>query len=450
VEAEGFRRQNGLTIHPDGEEHVITLSNATLVVHGIVWDAATGNRISHVRIALGTPRVNPVDGTTNAQWSSLERYWLDFTGGTYRQDVEKAVETSMDSEGYILKFMADNHTPYISRVIRPEEGDVELNVSLQPAASVTVAVVNPDGQPTVAADVGLVSPGTKLELIPGGLARDSGQANINLLRTDGQGNVVLPPDDTITRVIAAAPAGYAESTLAELAAHPLLQLQPWGSLQVTCGTAGTPPVAQYYELEMGGGRDSGIDFEPQMARLKPDAEGHISLPQLPPGHHQLKRIYPVADDNGESGSWNGDETAFDIRSGETTTLDLAASKHTVTARLQWPAGLARQAQWQIRASLHTQQWTGEMATPGGRFYLATPNADDTLVLENVAPGDYELSVFVEATPAIQRPPGYVVAGNHVQLLATGTVTVPVPADPPTGTVDAGTVALQPATGMGGQ
>ena len=450
VEATGFRRQNGLIIHPDGEEHVITLSNATLVVHGIVWDAATGNRIPHVRIALGTPRVNPVDGTTNAQLSPLERYWLDFTGGTYRQDVEEAVETGMDSEGYVLKFMADNHAPYVSRVIRPEEGDVELNVSLQPAASVTVAVVNPDGQPTVAADVGLVSPGTKLELIPGGLARDSGQVNGNPLRTDGQGNVVLPPDDSITRVIAAAPAGYAESTLAELAAHPLLQLQPWGSLQVTCGTAGTPPVAQYYELEMGGGRDSGINFEPQMARLKPDAEGHISLPQLPPGHHQLKRIYPFADDNGESGSWNGDETAFDIRSGETTTLDLAASKHTVTARLQWPAGLARQAQWQVRASLRTQPWTGEMATPGGRFYLATPNADDTLVLENVAPGDYELSVFVEATPAIQRPPGYVVAGNHVQLLATGTVTVPVPADPPTGTVEAGTVALQAATGTDGQ
>jgi hypothetical protein len=350
----------------------------------------------------------------------------------------------------VLKFLAADYKPYISRIIRPDEGDVDLNVSLQPAVSVTVTVVNPDGQAAGAADVGLVSPGAQLTLLPGGFAHDNGLVNVNLLRTDGQGNVVLAPDDTITRVIAATPAGYAASTPAELAAHPLLQLQPWGSLSVTCGAAGTPPAAQYYELEMGGGLGTGVAFEPQIGQLMADAQGHISLPQLPPGHHQLRRIYPFRDDAGESGSWTGDATAFDIRPGETTTLDLAAAKHTVTARLQWPAGLARQTQWQIRASLHTRPWSGEMATPGGGFYLASVNPDDTLVMDNVPPGDYELSVFVEATAAAQLPPGYFAVGKSVQLLATGTVAVPVPSDPPIGTVDAGTVALQPATGTDGQ
>ena len=86
VQAAGFMRVFEVSIRPDGEEHLITLNKA-LTIHGVVWDQATGLRIPQFRIAKGWPEWNPSDNTTNAHWSTIGRYWLDFTGGTYHDEV---------------------------------------------------------------------------------------------------------------------------------------------------------------------------------------------------------------------------------------------------------------------------------------------------------------------------------------------------------------------------
>ena len=66
-----------------------------------------------------------------------------------------------ENRGYILKFMADGYASFVSRVFGPDEGDVELNVTLRRAVIATVTAYNPNGQPATDADVGLVSPGAR-------------------------------------------------------------------------------------------------------------------------------------------------------------------------------------------------------------------------------------------------------------------------------------------------
>jgi hypothetical protein len=350
-------------IRPDGEEHLITLAPApkALVAHGIVWDVVTGLRIPKFNLIDGTSELNPFTGRTNLHWNTSGNGGQDYVGGTYRLSFPTGAGGDLKNGGYVLKFTADGHMPLISRVIGPEEGEVELNVSLQPAAAVTVSVLNPDGRPATGTDIGLVFPQAGLALMQGGFSRGELQSGTvpgtnarslpvvvmgrnqpgALLRTDAQGAFVLPPDDTVSRVVAASPAGYAEAAPAALLAHPVLQLQRWGSLTVNCVAHGQPVAGRLYGLEFGGGSPMDIRFDLSLSGLTTDARGQIIVTQLPPGHHNLNRLYP-ANGNGPGPAWlTGDKTPFEIRPGETTTLNAGSDYYTVTTTLQWPAGMAR-------------------------------------------------------------------------------------------------------------
>ena len=460
VQASGYLRVDDVNIRPDGEEHVITLPSA-LVVHGAVYDADTGRRIPRFRIVQGWPRWNPVDGTTNAEWSTIGRFWLDFQSGAYTNIFEEAVVGGTENRGYILKFQADGYAPYISRVIRPDEGDVKLDVVLHRAVAVMVKVNQPNGQLANNADVGLVSPGARLWLGPGGFNRQNVQTGGSLLRTDANGTFELPPDDSIVRVIVASPDGYSEATPAALSASSVMHLQPWGQLQVIYVSGGKPMVGREYELELGGGSSDAVAFDFGMSRVKTDEQGRFLVSQLPPGRHQLIRIY-LQPKIGNTTSWmNGDKTPFEIRPGETTTLNLGASNYTVIAKIHWPDDIRREPQWKIGAGLHTpmpvippEVMTNETARvaflqtdefkaaqQNARSYQATINGDDTLSVDEVRAGDYELGVFV-----FEMPNGNPAPGSYVKprRLFQGTVNVTIPADPPSGNLDAGVIELQTA------
>ncbi len=459
AQASGFLRVDGVKVHPDGEEHVITLP-AALVVHGAVYDAETGQRIPRFRLVQGWPSWNPVTGTTNAEWSTIGRFWLDFANGAYTNTFEEAVMGGTENRGYILKFQAEGYAPFISRVIQPDEGDVKLDVVLHRAAAVVVKVSQPDGQPANNADVGLVFPGARLWLGQGGFNRQNVQTGGSLLRTDANGTFELPPDDSITRVIVASADGYAEAAPAALSASSVMQLQPWGRLEVTYVSGGKPAAGREYLLELGGGSPETVSFDFQVSRFKTDEQGRLLVSQLPPGRHQLIRLY-AQPEIGNTTSWvHGDKTSFEIRPCKTTTLNLGTSNYTVTARLEWPPGVQRQAQWNVGGGLHTpmpvippeimtnataraaflQTDEFKAAQKNAHSYQATINDDDTISVDEVRAGDYVFGVGVFELLNTNPPPGSYVPPRN---LFRGTLNVTVPADPPAGNLDAGVIKLQP-------
>jgi hypothetical protein len=174
-------------------------------------------------------------------------------------------------------------------------------------------------------DIGLAFPGAKLSLTHGGFSRQNVQTGGSLLHTDSKGTFILRPDDTVTRVIAASPAGYAEVTPATLSVNPSIQLQPWGQLEVTCTSGGKPAAGRDYLLELGSGSRDTASFDFETGHVKTDEQGRLSIPQMPPGQHQLIRLYPQTTDGSVRGWMHGNKTSLEIRPGETTTLNLDAS-----------------------------------------------------------------------------------------------------------------------------
>jgi len=314
--AAGYMRSDDVTVRPDGQQHEIILSPA-LTISGTVRDAATGQPVPRFRIITGWPARDRMTGTTNATWSRIDRFWLSFEGGKFRHVFEEPVVSGIKDPTFVFKVEAEGYAPFITRVVLADEGEAQFDVRLRAASATTVTVLLPDGRPAANADIDLVSPGSRLILVPGGFSHQ--HASGSVLRTDASGHFLLPPDETIKRVIAAHPDGYVEATVAALTAEPVLRLQPWGRLEGTVLVKGQPAAGCELSLQYEQGDITTVLLDFQTFRVKANDSGHFLFPQVPPGKHKLVRV--VETKTGEQTWWNLKPLQeVEIRPGETTTV----------------------------------------------------------------------------------------------------------------------------------
>jgi hypothetical protein len=476
--AAGYTRVNDVKIVPDGQEHLITLPPA-VTISGTVRDAQTGEPIPRFRIITGWPQRNIIAGATNNQWSTLDRFWLSFEGGQFNHVFEEPVLGGTPNPGYVFKFEAEGYAPFVTRAVAANETNARFEVAMQPAVTASVSIVLPDGRLAANADVGLVSPGTRLQLRPGSFARNN-ESGGSLLTADSQGRISLPPDDSVKRIIVAHPEGYGEATPVQLATQPTLTLQAWGRLEGTFLSSGKPAAGRSVMFQLGSGEHEGVWCDFQVYQKKTDADGKFVFVQVPPGHHSLVEMVPAPGTGDLSqqaflnltasqkrdGSMASPPVAsawtvwthqplvdLEIHPGETTTVTLGASGYTITARARWPAELPLEAGWAVFASVHSPaptppaEATSDSAalaawrtTPAFRnalrklrHYQLTETADGVFTAENVPPGEY-ITTIVANEPSTN--------GGIPKIVARIELPVTVPADPPTGTLDLGELTLQ--------
>jgi RNA polymerase sigma factor (sigma-70 family) len=320
--ATGYLRLNHQMISADGQEHTVTLSPA-LTIAGTVRDSVTGAPIPRFSLAAGFPETNPTTGLVIGHWMPVDRFLMSFTGGKFHHSFEEPIVVNIPNPGFIFKFEADGYAPFVSRPVALEEGEVQLDVAMQPARTTTVTVTLPDGRPAAGVDVGIVSPASgRLLLVPGGFSRLDQLNGGSILLTDSQGRFTLKPDDSVTGVVAAGAAGYAGATPAALADQPVMALQPWGRLEGTLLAQGRPGTNRALSFQLGTDYSGGIWTEPTAYQTKTDAEGHFVFAQVPPGKHQLMQAFEAGLPNSPAVKLVGNRplTNVDIRPGEITTV----------------------------------------------------------------------------------------------------------------------------------
>jgi RNA polymerase sigma factor (sigma-70 family) len=448
--ANGFARMDDVKLTADEQEHVITMTSA-LVVSGSVRDASTGELIPRFRLTQGHPEWNPMNGTTNPVWSTIDRFHHDFANGTYRQQFTEAVIQGINNPGYFLKVTADGYAPFVSRIIGANEGNVQLDVKLNPAQDPKVTVYKPDGQLAANADVSLVEPDSRLLLSFNGFSHAGVQTSGRLLITDNDGQFTLTDDASVKRVIVISPDGYAEATPAALHTNPVMKMQPLGRLEIICAASAAPAAPRDYAIEFGGGSPQTISFDRDASKIRTDSAGHITIEKLLPGKHKLVRIHPFTTENGDGWSY-GDKTPFEIKPGQTTTLDLAQLEHTVTARVLWPAGMSQQPQSFVSVGMDTKPAipqeisTNQAAlmayvnTPEfraaqeeGHFYVLNPVGENLYSANEVKAGSYTCSVFVYESRGTNALP---------KQIAHGKIAVKVPDEQTGAPIDAGIIQIQ--------
>lgn len=418
IAAQGYMRTNGVKIRPDGEEHVIVLPPA-VVISGTVRDATSGEPIPHFKIVTGWPVTNFVDQSVSGHWSSFERDWLSFSDGQFRHAFEAPLIFGTPNPGYMLRLEAEGYAPFISRPIRADEAEVHLDVTLQHAAETTVSVLLPDGQPAIQADVGLAMPQAGLQLVPGGFSHENVQNGAALLMTDATGNFRLPADESITRIIIAHSAGFADVTRAALASEPTVRLEPWGRLEGTYLVGGQPATNRDLLFQYGQTHSDAVSASFEAYHVKTDQAGKFVFNLVPAGKHKIVRLIPVG-----NGALQHEPFAdVEVRPGETTTATIGGDGYLLTARLRWPDGGKPRAGQRVFAFVQTappsalaalvSQATQDPAVAAqaqqspevqeyirnSRHFQAVVAVDfQTVSAEQIPPGDYILSISAMAEP----------------------------------------------------
>jgi RNA polymerase sigma factor (sigma-70 family) len=450
IEAPGYMRSNGVQIPADDMEHVVTLT-AALVLQGQVTDAATGRPIPRFRLGLGWPNFNPVTGTTNAQFSSIGRFWPEFSGGAYRHTVGEQVLSGANDRRLMVKFEAEGYVPVTSRPVGYEEGVVTLDVALEKATELEVTVVDPSGRPVAGADVGLVFPGASLSLGAGGLASNPSQGGGPLRKADVAGRLKLSKDPTVQSLVASGAAGFAETTFAALEQDPVLRLQPWG--RITGRFLGKAGRVAGKVIALG-------TLQPYSQALtydfstRTDPDGRFEFSRVPPGllwveHRVVEILGP-----GQTSSYASQAKEVTVDAGESAEVTLGGGIR-VSGRLGIPAGFSAPAGSSWRVGLHShaavpppevqgnpaelQRWAGlpevQRLTRLQRHLPAEVQPDGSFTIEGVEPGDYSFMAYLSAPP---KPDGSFVPPLLVSRTPT---TATVGAD--TGELDLGEIPMLP-------
>lgn len=315
--ATGFMRVNDFSVRPDGQEHRVTLPPG-LIITGTVCDANSRQPLPRFRVLCGWP-----SGQEGVHWSTIDRFWLNFSGGKFRHSFEEGVISSTPNPGYVLKFMAEGYAPVLTRTITAEEGEVHLDVALRPAATLTATAVLPNGRPAAGADVGLVAEGARLAVTPGGLARPSGGTvgSHAVLRADANGRFQFAPDDAVTGVVVAHPDGYAEVEGAFLAGEAVVRLKPWGRVEGVCTTV-TPAVTNRMLLQFAETHQGTLALDFQTFVAETDARGRFTFPKTPPGRHRILFLIPSSD-SGRTVFTHWPAGEVEVRPGETAPVEVS-------------------------------------------------------------------------------------------------------------------------------
>ena len=450
VAAPGHMYFHHYRVHPDGQEHTVTLEPALTIV-GTVVDSKTGALVPKARIITGWPQKDFFTGKTNAQWSPIDRFWLPFEGGAFQHTFEEAVLGAEKNPGYVFKFEAEGYASYISRFVAADEGEVRLDVSLRPAASTTITVVTPDGRPATGAGIALVPTDGHARLKDGGFDPLNSRGSL-ILTTDSRGQFKLPADDSLGRILATHPGGFGEVAPGELnAGRSTWQLLPWGRIEGKWLVSGKPAVGNEVLLENPDGPMGMLEFDFSDSKKQTDSEGRFAYERVPPGTVRLVRLIQSPGGNG----WgHGRKTEVVVRPGEISTVTLGVGGYVVTASLVLPAGVDPSQRVNYYGVIQTP--TPEIPTEikgnpeaiqrwlqaSGRFQLMqkakvfplTSEADGLIRGEEVEPGTFVFRCGAFVADATGKP---------LMRWVAPTQPITIPDSPSSGTIDLGVITLQP-------
>jgi hypothetical protein len=182
----------------------------------------------------------------------------------------------------------------VTRVYRPDEGEVRLEVKLRKAEETWISVYTPKGGVAADAHIGLIAAGSRLELVPGGFSTRASEGSTWLRKADARGQFLLPADEAVEAVVLAHEEGYAESTIDGLRKARAIRLQPWARIEGSWQVSGQPVVNGEISLQLQSAPKRSFLLNTSSFRATTDVAGRFVFPQVPPGLLNLLAWQPAA------------------------------------------------------------------------------------------------------------------------------------------------------------
>ncbi len=320
------------------------LENAALSVRIQATDAKTRQPVTSLAV-IPAFHENRVERNT---WQS--QYLKRYQGNPPELRLERPWEQT------VLRIQADGYVPLVTRPVRRDEGDVTLDVTLEPDPRLAGNVLLPDGKPAGGASLAICTWTNEVE-VEGGKLRYSGHGReLGKLGTSAaDGSFRLPTEVDPWVLVVAHDGGYAEVTAAEFAKSSTVRLKPWGRIEGEFVLGGQPVAGQ--RIHVGAMRGGDEVFLHYTGDVVTDAAGRFVVERVPPVTLYVQPWFKHGDS-----SFNLLSTGrMSIAPGQTTRITLPRPGRPVVGRISLPpdSGLSvAEAAVELSVSLRAPSMSG--------------------------------------------------------------------------------------------
>jgi hypothetical protein len=309
-----------------------------------------------------------------------------FTNGTYAITSQYAAEWY---PAWHVRVMARGYKPAESPTLSAGDSrDFELTA----APDLRGRVLDARGAPVTGATVALVLQCTHANINNGKLI-DRGEFKTV---TAADGRFDLPPPTDRFAIVAMSDAGYAQVNQDTLAKNGDVPLAAWGAIH---GQAfiGTKPAAGV-QVAVSSAEIRNVDdawvINTLLAQTAQD--GSFDFQRVPPGKVRVGRYVKQS---GPYDSFYTDWASPQIAPGATAAVKLGGVGRPLTARLLLPPGL----DWPHLISFQAQVAPSPQ-DQSLHYYMAKVDADHHLQIDNVVPGDYQITINTRPMRGQTPPP----------------------------------------------
>ncbi len=342
-------------LDPKAEAPIITLY-PYLNVHGTVVDAKTGASVPQFNIVIGSARqgFGPDQKLINVGTYWSERSRKTFTDGSFKMTLtEPAIQGSREMPDFMLRVDAGGYDQAVSRYIKPDEGEAEIQFKLEKGGGLAGVVELPDGSPASNAQVYAMT-GYDRPQLRNGQVMDKGQASE--FSTDTNGVFTIPKPIEPTRLLILHDGGEAELDDTALKASSNIPLQAWGRVEGTLKVGDRIGANETVALGIHPTWEETKQGLRQVLPLlkdyetKTDAQGHFAFDRVPPGEVGILRVLDIERPMGvgfrADRVWGGCILdVVQVRPGKTTHVEVGGGGRTVTGRFVLPDGIKPPVQW---------------------------------------------------------------------------------------------------------
>jgi hypothetical protein len=409
AQKEGFTVAHQPVVAGAGDPLVIRLAKSFLLT-GTVIDAETSEPVPQFKIIRAMVWDMGIDDAEHVNWEFHDEQ----VGSNGKLSLGLDEQRGFGSK---VKFMirAEGYLP-VSTPTFESTGWHVFDASMKQGTGPAGVVRKPNGQPIEGASVAIVGAGY---LSIGKATIANTQNREQLAVTDAEGRFQLPALIPSPTVLAIHELGFATVTSDELTAKGTIQLESWGRI-TGMARAGTRPWANIDLILADPGFSSRLNYDWSAFRTTTDAEGRFEFSIVPPGQRQIAQLVPMTEN-----SWaHGRPLPIVVPPGQTVDVVYGGSGRPVKGRLKlsdpnrtvdfnvghrnfatrmprFPGGFASVAEareWQNSPEVRE-------ARRNHRYYAFRFDEDGSFRIENVAPGDYSLSVQIAEPGAREWEPG---------------------------------------------
>ena len=315
------------------KEYVFTPPPA-LVVSGRVIDAKTKQPIKQFHVIPGLRNSDPRLGMN---W--IPRDSFDATDGTYR------VRLKHDYPAHLVRIEAAGYLLAISRDIKTNEGEIEIDFALEPATDIASTLMTAAGKPAAGAKIALGVADSQISVENGEI--DDGSTYATLLKSDAKGHFSIPARTEPFQLMITHPAGYAHLKSEQGAIPETVTLTPWARIEGTF-RVGTKPVARVPLTIFSNVSPSYGEGVPNIFThhdTTTGKDGRYVFERVFPGHGRINRRIMLTVNAGSAERTSSVRVPVDFVAGETISLDLGGTGRPVVGKLAAPVNHTGEVLW---------------------------------------------------------------------------------------------------------